>query len=235
MRGLAVVIMIARRLYREFPIFFAYMLFEIVQLVVQTVVRVPPESPHYIRYYWTYWIFQGIAAAIYFAVIYEIFSLTFRPYEAIRELGVMLFRWSAVVLMLVAVLVAGAASGHADHITKTILLVDRSVSLVQCGLLLFLFLFASYFGLTWRSQVFGIALGFAMIAGVELGIAALRMEFGSRAHVLWEFARRGTYDLALLVWIRYLLSAEPVRVTVRAVPQNDLEKWNRALLGLLHQ
>ena len=46
-------------------------------------------------YYWGYCVSIALSALISFAVLQEIFHDAFRPYEALRDLSVILFRWSA--------------------------------------------------------------------------------------------------------------------------------------------
>ena len=86
----------------------------------------------------------------------------------LRDLSVILFRWSALVILLVAGMWA-VTSGHPAQdgsITNAILLAGRSVRLMQCGLVFFLLLFSEYLGISRRNLLFGIALGFGLFASV---------------------------------------------------------------------
>ncbi len=232
----ALVIVIWRRIYREFPLFSSYLVCELLQSVLALLLYATVKDAHYARYFWTYWAGQGVQAILSFAVIYEIFSSVFRSYEGLRELGAILFRWVAVTLLLISVVVAASSTGPSySRIVSAMLLLDRSVSVVQCGLLFFLFLFSSYLGLTWRHQAFGILLGFGMIASAELAAVAIRLQIGSEATLILDFARRGTYIIALATWIGYLIRTERNYAVVPRLPQNDLAKWNSALLHLLQR
>ena len=97
----------------------------------------------------------------------------------------------------------------------------------------FIFFFANYLRLTWRHYVFGIALGFGLIASIELSALALRSQFGMTVHTIFDFLRRGSYDAAVAIWLRYLLSPEPERPTIQVLPAQELAKWNQALLQLI--
>ena len=90
-----------------------------------------------------------------FALIYEIFNRIFDPYPALAELGRILFRWGVVVLLLVAVAVAARAPNDSTPLLSGIHVANCAVSLMQSGLLVFLFLFSSYFGLSWQNYVYG--------------------------------------------------------------------------------
>ena len=106
-------------------------------------------------------------------MLQEIFKDAFRPYEALRDLSVILFRWSALVVLLVGVMWAINGNHKSDNgaIVDAILLAERSVRLMQCGLVFFLLLFSEYLGISRRSPLFGISLGFGLFAAVNMLVA----------------------------------------------------------------
>ncbi len=233
--GVAVVI-IARKLHRRFPIFFLYTGFEVLQFAVLFIMyHLPAVSVR--DYFYVHWVGVGVSTTLRFGVIHEIFSHVFRNYAALAELGKLLFRWATVVLLLVAVVTAAYAPGEsASRIAVGIYLLDRAVSIVQCGLLIFLFLFSSYFGLSWRNYVFGMALGLGVFASVELATAAIRIQIGlAVGDELFTLITMATYHCSVLIWLFYLLAPEPSPATVREIPHHDLQEWNHALERLLQR
>src|SRR5689334_8825786 len=96
-----IVMMMKRKLRQDFPIFFSYAIFQTVQSVLLLVLR-----PFYTEYFYTYWTCVILAVLIEFAVMYEIFVHIFEPYEALKRIAMVLFRWSALVLVMVAVVTA---------------------------------------------------------------------------------------------------------------------------------
>lgn len=225
----------SRRLVRQFPVFFSYLAFHIVESSIALLVY------HYFgRRSWPYlyewWTAQALGLALRFAVIYEIFSHVFRPYEGLRRAGAAGFKWAAAVLVAVALIAAVAGPSNEPTFAVTgALVIGRSIDVVQCGLLVLLFLFASYFALTWRNYVFGIALGFGVIASMELLAAVLGTQFGSVSDVILAILPRVAYGIGTLIWVAYLLAPEPPRADIEALPQHELEKWNQELLELLHR
>ena len=160
------VVMFRRGLHREYPYFFNYTILRVLSDLILFIVH----KQSYTLYYFSYWLSAALSALLAFAVLYEIFQQAFRPYEALRDLGVILFRWSALVILLVAGMWA-ATSGHPAQertITDAILLAERSVRLMQCGLVFFLLLFSEYLGISRRNLLFGIALGFGLFASVNM-------------------------------------------------------------------
>ena len=88
--------MYRRRLHREFPYFFNYVIFQVLTFAVEFPLR------HWINYYYVYWTCTALSVVVSFAVLLEIFKDAFRPYEALRDLSLILFRWCALVVLLVA-------------------------------------------------------------------------------------------------------------------------------------
>lgn len=233
--AIALGLMFRRRLLAVFPFFFCYLTFHIIEGAISVLFY-----RHFGRESWTYlyewWAAQAIGIGLRFGIIWEIFSHVFRPYEGLRHVGAVGFRWAAVLLLGAAIIAAVAGPSHEpDFALKGAVVLERSLDVVQCGLLVLLFLFASYFALTWRNYVFGIALGFGAIASVELLAAALATQFPSVSDMILNSLPRIAYAVATILWVVYLVQPEPSRLETKPLPQHDLEKWNQELLELLHR
>jgi hypothetical protein len=228
--------MIRRRLVREFPWFLTYTGLQIAQ--EGTLFFLDHSSSVTAEQYWqAYWAGSILSMVLRSAVIYEVFCHLFRPYPAISGLGRVVFRWASVVLLLVAVAVAAYAPGDDTvRLLSGVNVVNRAVSMVQCGLLFFLFLFASYFRLSWRSYVFGIALGLGIFSSVDLATAAIQVQtWPAAGSYVIDFVTMGTYHCCVLIWLFYMLAPESVGRTVQRLPSHQLEEWNAELQRLLLQ
>ena len=236
LQAIIAVVMIRRRSWRDFPMFFAYTVFEIVQggvlFVLDHSERVSPE-----QYWHVAWIALGVSIVLRFAIIHEIFAQVFRPYSGLKELSRLVLLWASVVLVLIAVGVAAYAPGDTTPpILAGINVVDRAVALVQSGLLVFLFLFASYFGVSWKSYVYGIAVGMGIFASVDLATSAIRVATGlGGGSYIFSLVTMATYHCCVLIWLVYLLVPESTRRTVKELPDHNLQEWNAALQRLLMQ
>ncbi len=105
--SLAVVVaMVRRKLRLEFPFFFSYAVFQVVSVPAQFALY---QRGVYADYFYAYWTSSALGIGLGLAVLYEIFQRAFRPYAALRGLGSMLFRWAALVLLMVAVITALSA------------------------------------------------------------------------------------------------------------------------------
>src|SRR5262249_14237601 len=190
------VFMLRRKLHRELPWFFGYTVFQVVQTTVSWFLhdKFPP-------YFYFYWSAELVGLILGLAVIYEVFRNVVMNYDRLHRAGFMLYRWCAVLLLLVATItVATAPNIDSAAIIEGIITLDRGVRLVQVGLLLFLFIFASYLSLSWRSHSFGVALGFGFLASVELALAAIRSHVGTDANQFYATLKPLTYFFTLLIW-----------------------------------
>lgn len=219
------VAMYRRGLHRDYPYFFNYTLLQVVSEPILFVI----QRHSYALYYWGYWVSIALSALISFAVLQEIFHDAFRPYEALRDLSVILFRWSALVVLLIGVMwaITASPSSRLDTITDGIVLVQRSVRLMQCGLVFFLLLFSEYLGISRRHVLFGIALGFGIFASVSMLVAAA-VAHGTFVHVsVLRPITMAAYDFSVLIWLGYTVLA-PVRSSV-ALAAARSKDWNYAL------
>lgn len=225
-----------QRVIRQFPIFFVYVIEEIVQFLVLYPMAVAPTvtAETYLRYEA---LGLGISTGLRFGIIHEIFAFTFRNYPSLSAFGKPIFRWGTAILLMLGLLAAVFIGGNDTHRVLAMLSVlSRTASFLQAGLLIILFLFSSYLGLSWRNQVFGIALGLGIFSCVDLAAAAIRSEFGTEHTNSLYYYTMGVYHVCVLVWLAYLWLPERVtQFAVKAVPEHDLESWNKELQRLIQQ
>ncbi len=226
-----------RGLHREFPAFFCYLIFESVGGGLLYFIDIKPSifsDDFYWRSYLSFLIAEVFLKSI---VAGEIFTDLLRRYPPLARLGKILISGIGILLVFAATVIAAYANPTASWIISTIRILGRSVSVVQCGLIVFLFVFAAYFHLRWERPVFGIALGFGITAAVNLACWALLAGwiFGQKSYLL-DFLSMATYHACVLVWCYCLLVREESAVTSAGLPpEHNLELWNRELERLLQQ
>jgi hypothetical protein len=233
------VLMIRKRLYREFPVFFSYAVFEVAQCAVLVTMALMP-SVSKPEYYYANLMSTAVSTALRFGVIHEIFQNVFRNYAALSGLGRVLLRWATGMLVLLGAIAAGyASSSNLNRFISTLYVTGLAVNIVQCGLLLLLFVFSRYFGLSWRNYVFGTALGLGIYATISLIDTTVESQFGAgltaKNLAFLDILTMGTYHASVLIWMFYMLAPEPVMVKLKAVPAHDLDVWNNELERLLEQ
>jgi hypothetical protein len=234
--GVVAFLLISRKSYREFPFFLAYVLAEIVQFFVQfTMMQVPGVPVN--AYELTYSIALAISTLLRFGMLYEIARHIMRGHSELHKVGQPVLRWIAAGLVLAGLVLAlYTGSSNLDHVMSVVFLLDRAASIVLCGVLLTLFMFSAYLGLSWRSHLFGIALGLGIFASVELANAAIFAHIGHAYRPYIDFSSMATYHICVLIWICYLWAPERVPAkNVQQLPEHDLESWNQELQRFIEQ
>jgi len=223
-------IMLRRKLHRVFPLFFAYLVAEIAIFII----LFPLQGGSYKLFFYTYWATAAVAVLLGFKVIHEIFLDVFRPYHTLRDLGTVLFRWAGLVMLMVAGVVAASSSGgNQEPLAAGILTLQRSVRVVQVGLVLFLLVFSRYLGISWKQKSFGIALGLGTYAGVELLLVAFNATYNSvHYQTVSAIVNMAAYNLAILTWIAYALAPNEERLAMPGSVQT--RRWELGLNDIQH-
>lgn len=192
-------------------------------------------------YFLSFWISCIACAIATFFACQEVFKKVMEPVPGLRRLGLVAFRWVTIVTLLVGIgvfaiptLVESHASARFDSTVVTIALdLGRCISILELGLLAFLALTIHTFGRTYRSRLFGIALGFGMQAGADLIAYALCVKF---PHL--ESPMNMGYQIAitvvLLTWTAYFLIPEPAveRRQLVLAPASVVARWNGLASGI---
>jgi len=231
-----VIVMVRRNLQRRFPAFFLYTVCQVLLFAVLFAMdRI--DAVTQVQYDWAGLAEEAISIVLRFAVVHEIFIDVFRSYPGLRSLGDVLFRWSTALLGIGAVIVVAYTSGtEMNRFTVAYVVVDRAVSIVQCGLLVLLILLARFFSLSWTNYAFGITLGFGLFASVELAVTALKAQYGVFAAFRWmDVVTMLTYHVCAAVWMVALALTERASQPITRIPSHELENWNDALQRLLQQ
>jgi hypothetical protein len=119
-------------------------------------------------------------------------------------------------------------------------ILEQTIYMIECGLILFIFLFAAYFKLRWKRASFGIALGLGVSACVHLASWALMANgnfTGAHFRNLLDLLNMATHHACVLIWSYYLLfPAQDISRPGGPPPtEHHLEVWNEELERLLHQ
>jgi hypothetical protein len=222
-------VLIARRMYRHVPLFFSYIAFLAVESIVLYFVRRQSAD----AYFYAYWVKELLVAPLRVAVIYEVVLSVFAPYGAIQKLMRLCALWALIVLVLLAGFVAvDFPASNADGILNVVLMLDRSLRIVDVGLLLLLFMFAYFLHLRWPHYALGVAIGLALFCSVELVAATVRARFGITPSIIYNVINATSWSLAVVLWTVTFVTSERRR-EVQAMRPSQLEDWNHALEAML--
>lgn len=196
-----------RGLYRDHPLFTIYLLFQVLLVLFLVVVRAHPAT-----YYYGYWCAAALDILISCAVICEILNAVFRRDGARRKRAVMFGTLAFLLLILGTYVVAAVRQVqhepfNARFILTGILLGDRGLRLLQCALVVPLFVFSKRLGISLRQLVFGIALGFSFFAAVNELVHFGLLHRTSINLLVLPRINNAAYLTACLIWLAYTTKA----------------------------
>jgi hypothetical protein len=180
-----------------------------------------------------------VEALVKFTLIGEIYARVFGQYPAVAKLGTLLIRSVGVTLTFIAAAAAAYTPKDSIHwIISSAHVLEQTIYIIECGLILFLFLFAAYFKVSWSRAPFGIAMGLGLSACVHLATWGLMANGDLSVYYrsLLDFVNMATYHVCVLIWFYYLLVPQKSLTTSAvSLPEHDLAIWNRELERLLQQ
>lgn len=226
-------VLLFKRMWGRFPFFVGYSVTSLLSTLTLYLLYLASASHAYAR---VYWLSEALGLFLGLAVVGEIFRHLLNPYPALRRLATQVFRGTLVFLILLGVAVIWAQpNGDPNRIRTALLTMEQAGRILEVGLLLFLFLFASVFGLHWRQYVFGIALGFGIFVTVELVAVTMRVQYGPAALSIFKIIRTVSYSSSLFIWIAYILAPELATSPAEVPKRAQLEQWNKAIMELIYQ
>lgn len=223
---------------RVFPGFLAFaILSSLGELAAFLADIIPSVSPD--NFWRVIWAGLLVESLLKFVVIGEIFSRVFSPYPSVGRMGKALVTGFGALLVFLAAAIAAFAKGDSMvHIVSAAHLLEQTVFIIESGLIIFLFLFAAYFHLSWDRLSFGILFGLGISSCEHLATWAIIANTSPSEHVrtLFAFLNMAAYHGAVLVWFYYLLvpGKAPKKSPIR-LPETNLAVWNREVERLLHQ
>lgn len=234
---LCVLLLYRRKLLKQFVFLASYLLF----LTLLNAIRFLCYHEFGLSswsYYSVYWIGTALANMAAIAVLYEIFCAAFKPFAGLQDLAKIVFKWAAGSILCIGFMVfmtnAGASAGAPYHwLRVSVHDFERVVGVMECALLIFLFVGSQQMGLSMKNRVFGFALGFGFDALWRLVVYSVFMTRLSRIPLGSQLLPMGYYA-SLLIWVGYLLKPEPSRESIHIPVTSPLLRWNEVALQLGH-
>ena len=217
---------------QKFPRFLQYCVFGALQNALLTGLL---AWGTYAQYFYAFWSLSVISAILGLFVIQEVFLSALQPLAGLRDLGRIAFRWAAVLMLVISIVVGlNAHSGFPRAIPSAVASLESSVRLMQVGLLLLLFLVAPRLNLSIGSRTFGIALGMGTLAAVNLFCYSILSNSGTKYLLLTNQLRLGFFLAASLTWLSYFaLPAAQEKPQMYPI-SSPLMRWNEVAMALGH-
>src|SRR5262249_35493898 len=197
-------ILVWKRLHREFPFFFWFLV--VTQAV--GVLRFVAQYGTPRTYYYAYWA-SGLAFEICnILAVYELFAQ--RLFARFHRTNV--YRWLFPVTALVISLFAWLTSKETSSVTSIVVIVTRVLEFVAVALLVFFIALMMVMGRMWTKYEFGIAFGLVINSAGSLVTSAMWV----RTHYQWTIIDRLpalALDISCLLWLYCFWSGDRTQVT----------------------
>lgn len=198
-----------KKLHREFPIFFSYLVFEILQFSVLFVMRLlGTPSDVYVN--------ADIAGrigsiAFRFAILQELFEAPLANNMPLRQPVARALNGIAILLMALSAAFVGPLYYSILHQRVFWAYVTiAALNTAQCGLLVLVFFWQGFLGLRMSPFAFGIALGLGAVAGFEPVRQALNDTLGKEYAVAINIVQGAVYHVAVVLWLYYAQVREKI-------------------------
>ncbi|HEV2730816.1 MAG TPA: hypothetical protein VGV15_12360 [Terriglobales bacterium] len=222
-------LMLRSKRHKDFPVFFSYLLFEILQFcVLFTMSRVFAVS----HLQWQLSLYLKVdllgragSIAFRFGMIQEMLDASVARCAPLRRAVTWMLRCAAAVLAVLALVFVGSV--YSWSISAMIVppyAMDQALNILQCGLLVFVFMWYRYLGLKMQGLIVGIALGMGLVAGLAPLVHALK---DSRAvdSQMADFLGMGAYHVSVLIWLYYASVREAVTADSPVASFSDARNW----------
>lgn len=204
-------VLLVRRRVKQFPIFTAFILANVLRTAVLYFVgRYGSKS----AYFYTFWSFGLLDTLLQLAVIYEMYALTFRPLGVwardVREA----ITWLAALTIAVAAGLTWLASPH-THLWVQVVVIRGSFFSSLCMSELFVGMIALSVkaGLPWKTHVARISQGLGLYSTIDVLIEAAHSYFGVirsvQTYTTLSHARMTAYLICVGYWTLMLWRNAP--------------------------
>ncbi|HET7106239.1 MAG TPA: hypothetical protein VFI38_05465 [Candidatus Acidoferrum sp.] len=206
------------RLYRQFPIFYGYLL--LVTLI--DLLRIGAYRWASSHYFQVYWGTQFLSLAIGSGVIFEIYRVALRPFRGAARMArcALLIVFGAIFAKVLTV-----PPGEVfDWLAAACIVLERNLRMVQALAILTLVLVFLWYAIPFGKNLKGILIGYSLFIGLSILQFGLWRYSWERIKPIWSYAQPVCYLLVLGIWARALWSAEPVPLVAAQVQiESDYE------------
>jgi hypothetical protein len=228
-------LLLMKRRYAQFPIFFSFTLFSVISALTGLAVQNTPSL-----YFDVYWTSEPFYIILTFFSLQEALRSVFRNF-----LGMFWFRalFPTIGIVMVGItIVRTLLLPRAAHsiLTVTLFTLEIGVGLLKCAIFALFVILIRFFHMHWRQRAFGIVLGFGVESAGTLVAYLLRSEFGTKFDRVITIAPAIAYIIGVAIWLATFLKAEPERPEAAWAAQltpeqmiTELKRHTKTVKGIL--
>ena len=184
-------------------------------------------------YYFGFFATYLASTVLLFFICIEVFRSALAAFPGIAKLAIVIFRWAAVVSVIVSLTSISYAHKGLELIADICYGLMHSVSVLELCLLAFLCLSMSALRLTVRDLSFGIALGFGMMCSADFVLSSLMSRATSLTGPL-QIVYEALILATMVIWMVYSIIPEPARRPVLMPASSTIHRWNEIASALGH-
>ncbi len=218
------VVMFRKGLQKDFPVFFAYILYEILEfgvLFTMFEMKVPSPTHMSVDRLW-----RGGDVALHFGIIQELFESPFANIMPMRRAMNRIFAALTLVLILLAMAFIapvyyripgyGLLKGYVGI---------EALNTAQCALLACVFIWHKFLGFRMSPSVFGIALGLGLVVSSEPLILALKDRVSAHNSPFVDLTQMVIFQGVVVLWMYYVRARETVNTNIDAAYLLEARDW----------
>jgi hypothetical protein len=184
-------------------------------------------------YVYIYWIGFALESILALMAVYGIFRLAMAPLKGLQSLGMLVFRWAAVIS--VAVSLGAAFSPHLkggkEYLIAAISQLQRTQGILTLCLLLFVCFAVRPMGLSYSSRIFGVSLGLSISATTNL-VQSAWLALTNKMYAGYSVVNGVAICLTFGIWAAYFALPEPKRRIIVLPTTSPFLRWNQISLAL---
>jgi hypothetical protein len=234
---LCVYFLYRRKMLEQFKFFASFLVFITIKSGA-LFLSIRYSSPQAWTNFSVYWVGTAMADLFMIAVLYEVFCAAFKPFVGLQDLAKVVFKWAAGSIVFIGLMVFmtnPASTGPKYHwVTTMVFDFERIVCVMECALLMFLFIGSQHLGISTKNRVFGIALGFGFQAFFQLMLYSAALYSHISKLPMYKELVPLTFYISIVIWLSYLALPEPSRESLHIPVTSPLLRWNEVALALGH-
>jgi hypothetical protein len=199
------------KLLARYPVFYAYILFVLVQSVLRfSIYHSRPEiySP-------VYWITEWLGVLIGCGVVFEIYRVGLAAYPGTARMARNLLAF--VFVMAITKAIVGTWNDPHWWTVATTMDLEHALRAVQALAIVALVVLFLFYSIPFGKNLRGVLLGYGLFIGESIVWLSLFSAGGEKFHEFWSYVHPASYLVVLAVWITHLRSYAPNPEPKRAV------------------
>lgn len=217
------VVMFCRKLHKQYPIFFSYLLFELCLFcILFTMVRLKVPVGLYLK---ADFVDRVGCAALSFGIVQELFAAARIGPGPLQKQMERILRWVTLALIALGLAFIWALCySRLNPGRFSEYWIIGALRGAQCGLVLLVFLWHRFLGVRMPPMSFGIALGLGFMAAVDLFVLASKTFLLSGNGTILDILDMGAYHVAVLFWLYFAFARESMALDPPA-PLSQLREY----------